>query len=319
MEKFLEFWSHYNAIIIEVAVALILISVLYLAYRTFFGAKGVVASDTGVSGHATIDTSQIEKSLQKILEQQAALKTSAVTPAADRGAKNAGAVAPASAELIHENANLKKSLEEKEKHIEVLKQQVEVFAKAESAGANVAAAPAAAPAGGGLSDGERQDYEAKIKELEARLAEYEIISEDIADVSFFKEENARLNAELEALKAGGAVAAPAAPVSAAPAAPTPAAPAAAPVPEPEPVAPVAEAAPAPAVEPAPAPAAEAAQPEVSAEAANAIDDSLMAEFARAVEGQKEGTLEAEAPATAPATSEEDSKLLEEFENFSKKG
>ena len=37
----------------------------------------------------------------------------------------------------------------------------------------------------------------KIKDLEARLAEYEIIEDDIADLSMFKEENLRLKDELE--------------------------------------------------------------------------------------------------------------------------
>jgi hypothetical protein len=53
----------------------------------------------------------------------------------------------------------------------------------------------------------------------------------------------------------------------------------------------------------------------SPEAAGAIDDSLMAEFAAAVEGQKSGTLEP-APAAPPA--DENEKLLAEFENFNKK-
>ncbi len=40
----------------------------------------------------------------------------------------------------------------------------------------------------------------KIAELEGRLSEYEIIEDDIADLSRFKEENAELRGELEALK-----------------------------------------------------------------------------------------------------------------------
>jgi hypothetical protein len=313
MEKFLEFWSHYNATIIEGLVALILISVIFLAYRMFFGSKGPEVFDAAGGGSVTLDTSHIEKTLQKILDQQ---QTAAkASPSAKDDGKGAGS--PASAELIHEVSHLKKTVEEKDRQIVQLKTQVDVAEKlaAQSAtaaaaaanGAAVAAAPVEAAASSGLSEKERQDYEAKIKELEARLAEYEIISEDIADVSFFKEENARLNSELEALRSGGAPQAAAAPAAAAF---TPAA------------APVVEAAPA-AKEPdeallaefaAQAPAAAApAIPEASAEAASAIDDSLMAEFARAVEGQKEGTLE------ESAKTDEDAKLLEEFENFSKKG
>lgn len=42
--------------------------------------------------------------------------------------------------------------------------------------------------------------EAKIKELESKLAEYEIIEDDIADLSLYKQENVRLKQELENLK-----------------------------------------------------------------------------------------------------------------------
>lgn len=44
----------------------------------------------------------------------------------------------------------------------------------------------------------------KIKNLEDRLAEYEIIEDDIADLSKYKEENARLKRQLESLASGGA-------------------------------------------------------------------------------------------------------------------
>jgi hypothetical protein len=307
MEKFLDFWSHYNAAIIECLVALILISVIYIAYRTFFGPRGPDAFDTATVGGAGVDTAQIEKTLQKILEQQSVAKSGpAATAAAHSGDKS-----PASAELIHEVSHLKKTLEDKDRQIATLKEQADTSARALASASVGAAAPVAAATAGsasssGFTEAEREELLAKIKELEARLAEYEIISEDIADVSFFKEENARLNRELEAMKAGGAgTSAPAAaPVIAPPALEVVAA---APAPNPEPVA-----APA-AVEPVATPeAAAVSAPEASLEAANAIDDSLMAEFARAVEGQKEGTLE------QPSKSDEDAKLLEEFENFSKK-
>src|SRR5690606_29016337 len=58
----------------------------------------------------------------------------------------------------------------------------------------------------GVSTEEKDKLDAKIKELQAKLSEYEIISEDIADLSFYKEQNAKLAREVEALKSGGAVA-----------------------------------------------------------------------------------------------------------------
>jgi len=41
----------------------------------------------------------------------------------------------------------------------------------------------------------------KVEELQARLAEYEIIEDDIADLSMFKDENRKLKDEVESLKA----------------------------------------------------------------------------------------------------------------------
>jgi hypothetical protein len=289
MEKFLEFWSHYNAAIIEALVALILISAIYLAYRAFFGSKGFDTYD--VAGGSGSDTAQIEKTLQKILEQQSTHKLHSESNEGAGATAGGGAVA---AEMVQQLGFLKKSLEEKEKQIVVLQAKATQAEKAAQAGAGGPSAldiAAAASAAAGLAEKERVDYETKIKDLEARLAEYEIISEDIADLSFFKEENVRLTKELEEARAGGGgVAGNVAD------APTQAAPPESTAPEVlEPTAP----------EPTPA-------PETPMDAAGAIDDSLMAEFAKAVEGQKSGTL------GEASEEDENSKLIAEFENFNKK-
>jgi hypothetical protein len=280
MEKFLEFWSHNNAAIIESLVALILVSAIYLAYRAFFGAKGVDTFDS--AGVGAVNTTQIEKTLQKILDKQSSHKGSF-----DADGSGSDSAAGVPAEMIQELGFLKKALEEKEKQIVILQEkatQASQLAESGAGGPSAQAIAAAASAAAGLAEKERFDYEAKIKELEARLAEYEIISEDIADLSFFKEENVRLTKELEAARAGSGGVAPGA-------------------------APALEAVPVPEVAPIPV---ATPEPEALSEAAGVIDDSLMAEFAQAVEGQKAGTL-AEAP-----QKDENAKLLEEFENFNKK-
>ncbi|MCJ8277757.1 MAG: hypothetical protein HRT44_14130, partial [Bdellovibrionales bacterium] len=108
----------------------------------------------------------------------------------------------------------------------------------------------------------KQDFEhktgSKIDELEARLLEYEIIEDDIADLSLYKAENEKLKTELASLRGGGAPEP----------APTPA-------PAPEPVAeePVVEAAP----EPEPVPFAEDDDDDTEA---NGRD--LVAEFEKVV-------------------------------------
>lgn len=61
---------------------------------------------------------------------------------------------------------------------------------------------------GGNSE-EASELSGRIKELESKLAEYEILEDDIADLSLYKEENVRLKSELDRVKAGGAAAAPA--------------------------------------------------------------------------------------------------------------
>jgi len=298
----LDFWSHYNAIIIEVLVSLILVSTIYLVYRTFFGVKGEGALQaSGPSGAVAVNTEHIEKSLQKILENQATLKSTSQA-VADQGG--------ATAELVQELGNLKKALEEKEKQIGLLQDkaaQAMKTAKSSEANPSAEAIAAAASAAAGLAEKEREDYESKIKELQGRLAEYEIISEDIADLSFFKEENARLTKELEALRggSGSGSGSASATATAGDTGGETAAPSAA---QPEMATPekVTEEA-----------IAEVLGQETTVESAapaggaEALDDSLMAEFAKAVEGQK-------AEAAASPTTEDHDKLLEEFENFNKK-
>ncbi|HEY8270058.1 MAG TPA: hypothetical protein VIG33_04170 [Pseudobdellovibrionaceae bacterium] len=277
MEKFLEFWSHYNAAIIESLVALILVSAIYLAYRSLFAAKEVETSHEVISGGA-FNAVQIEKTLQKILDQQSSRPASLTSGVATE--------TEVPAEILQELDFLKKALEEKEKQIATLQAK----AAQVNAGPSDEQIAAAASAAAGLAEKERLDYVSKIKELEARLAEYEIISEDIADLSFFKEENTRLTKELEEARGEKP------PLQSA-------------APEPEPslesvVPPKKMTVPESEVLP---------EAEVFAEAAGSIDDSLMAEFAKAVEDQKSGA----APA-ADTKEDENRKLVAEFENFNKK-
>jgi len=57
-------------------------------------------------------------------------------------------------------------------------------------------------ADGGVAPGvDVSALQAKLVELQAKLAEYEIIEDDIADLSMYKEENKKLKAELATLKA----------------------------------------------------------------------------------------------------------------------
>lgn len=57
---------------------------------------------------------------------------------------------------------------------------------------------------GGSADKAATALQGRISELEAKLAEYEILEDDIADLSLYKDENAKLKREIEKYKAGGA-------------------------------------------------------------------------------------------------------------------
>ncbi|MBK7892319.1 MAG: hypothetical protein IPJ84_16180 [Bdellovibrionales bacterium] len=62
-------------------------------------------------------------------------------------------------------------------------------------------APVAGVGGGGMDAGELNALKARVSELQAKLAEYEIIEDDIADLSLFKDENKKLKDEVERLRA----------------------------------------------------------------------------------------------------------------------
>lgn len=325
IEKFLLFWNSHNVHIIEGLLATIVVLSLLQAYRLFFGKKSHDDHDS-VSG-SSIDAAQIEKTLQKILDSQ---KHAPSHEASAHGAKHAKddehsvpldmsdmdvgakeAIAAVEAKAAAQITQLQTALEERKKEVITLQEQV-------AAGAS-GAAPAGAASGeeSAASRAERDALNDKIKDLEARLAEYEIISEDIADLSKYRDENETLKSELEALKSQAA----SAPAAAAPAAAVQAAPVAAPAPEPVVPVPLAEVAP---EEISPVAAAEAAAaaaemaPPPSEASNDLIDDDLMKEFAAAVEGQKSLTNAADKATTgeaAPTQGDETEKLMGEFENF----
>lgn len=308
VEKFLSFWSSNNTLIIELLIAVILLSVIYLAFRTFFGANP--ADENVGHGLGGLNSDEIQRTLQKIIDTGGAAK-SAAAPVVGSGATSVD-----TAQLD----KLKLEVQEKEKAILAMKDQIQQLTVVQASAVSSAA--------------NSKELEVKVKDLEARLAEYEIISEDIADLSFYKEENSRLQKELTSAKGGGAAPASTPPSASAPPQSAPPAPAAAPAaaaPEPEPT-PQPEAP--PAAPPPAAVAAEVSQAEAEALAASVapaantgepspVDDDLMREFAMAVEEQKAAVKKpAEKPAAAapaPGDKPTSDNLIGEFENFVKKG
>jgi hypothetical protein len=297
-ESLLQFWTVHNRQIIEFVFVSTFVLILFVIYRQFFSKSESHGGASASTNTVSIDTSEIEEKLKKILENQVPLK------AAEPTGQGPTTISDTSGDA-KELEKLRAELKEKDKTIEEIRK-------------GIASAPAP-----GASKEEIKKFEDKIKELEGRLSEYEIISEDIADLSFYKEENARLQKELAA---GGKAAATAAPV----AAPTAAA---------EPVAamPVPDSALAKAAEQAKieelaaqvdtSTAVQASAPvagttEAASSASDSIvDDDILKEFAAAVEGQKAAEKEA-APTPQPTDAQkltESKELMGEFENFIKKG
>lgn len=201
IDKFLEFWSHHNVSIIETLIGTVLLISIYVAWKSLFAKDAKHAAGETVS----IDTTQIEQTLQKILENQshaapatapaATVDLSTIVAPADGGEASAeimAKVAAAQAEI----QRLTSEVESKNQKVSQLEQQVVEAEKKAAAAASSGSAPAAAPAAGV----DTSELEAKIRDLQSRLEEYEIISEDIADISKYKEENTQLKAEVERLK-----------------------------------------------------------------------------------------------------------------------
>ena len=196
-ETMIPFVIKHNAVIIQALVALILLLVAVLATRNFLR-----SGDTApVAGSANLE--QLEGTLKKLLERAGQV------PAVPANAE--------SAQLVAEIETLRSSLAEKQEQIE----QMKLAPRPE--GSAPAPVSSEAPAAGvaNLSSEDKRALEDQIRDLQAKLAEYEIISEDIADLSFYKEENVKLQKQLEGLKGGAPVAATPAAAVATPAAPAP--------------------------------------------------------------------------------------------------
>jgi hypothetical protein len=163
LEKTLYYITHHSEAIIQWLFLTILLLAGTLIARSLFGKKETSAS-------AAAAGQDIESFLQKILEQTGKLERVPVEK-----------MSPEQAALAETQVQqLKKDLQSREQELVQLK-----------------ASGSAQPSVDADKLGQR------IKELESKLAEYEILEDDIADLSLYKEENARLRVELDKIKSGG--------------------------------------------------------------------------------------------------------------------
>lgn len=186
LENILYYFTHHSESIIQWLFLAILLVSAWVIGRSIFGRKEAVAS-----AHTLADGSEIQSFLQKILDQTTKLE----------GIKLEGLSPAAVGEVEAQVQALKKDLQQRDEEIGKLK------------------------GGDNKSAGEASALAARIKELEGKLAEYEILEDDIADLSLYKEENVRLRGELDKLKGTAPAAAAAAPAPEAEAVPPPPAPA----------------------------------------------------------------------------------------------
>lgn len=317
MEKFLDFWTEHNRLIIELIFGFVFVFILYLIYRQFFVHHSLSEQNSQGSTQVNINTAEIEEKLQKILEGQLTFKGEIQSI---EHKKNQGSAAIVNTlgsnpnqdaeidKLKKENADLKNTLLQKETKIAELNQ-------ASESATNQKGSSSVQPSAAVENPGKVTELETKVKELEGRLQEYEIISEDIADLSFYKEENARLTKELESLKAGGAL--PAAVekevASEGSVASTPAEATSMAEEVPVPVEVSKTETPIESTVPAVAESTTAASSDVGS---GVVDDDIMKEFAAAIEDQKKNF-----PGTEidPEKLKESQQLMGDFENFIKKG
>lgn len=159
-ESALTFVTHHSEVIIQWVFFLILVLAGSLVARGLFWKRD--ESETATAGEAP-GLNGVQTSLDKILAQTAKLESLTV--------QTGGGTDEARVNT------LKSDLASREEEIKKLKSEA------------------------ASQTGQNSDKLAeRIKELEGRLAEYEILEDDIADLSLYKDENTRLKSELDKLR-----------------------------------------------------------------------------------------------------------------------
>lgn len=179
LDHFLDTFFRSNALAIEVLFGIVLAGVVFLTIRSFLRPE---------NSNADVNLNGLEEGIKKILENYSGGAT-----------QPSGSDAAASDSVMEEMAiqieRLKIQLMQKTEEVEQLKANPVV--ESSVAESEPAPPPKASSSSGGESNVELEE---KIRDLEARLSEYSIIEDDIADLSFYKEETVRLQAEIDKLK-----------------------------------------------------------------------------------------------------------------------
>ncbi|MFZ3230641.1 MAG: hypothetical protein WA160_10590 [Pseudobdellovibrio sp.] len=177
MEKALIFLIEHNILVVKSIFAIIFLGIIVYMYRQFY----INTSASGANGEA-IGNEEIDKKLNQILENQKkkVIVDTSLSGNEDDSAKNEADSNDSSKRESVSNVEVERYRLE----IQSLKQLVTESDKKLEAAKTSAAAP--------VDNGQAQ----LIKSLEARLAEYEIIAEDISELSQLRAENVTLKAQL---------------------------------------------------------------------------------------------------------------------------
>ena len=164
-----------------VLIALTLLSVVLLLVRSVMEEKQEATAAGGVRG---LDTKSINQAVEGALKKALSDKTLV----------GLGEKATTGETAATDTLELKKILSEREAKIATLMTDLEGV-KAQLEGKPKEGVAAAS------SDEDLLLLRTKVNELQTKLSEYEIIEDDIADLSIFKEENKKLKEEVEKLRA----------------------------------------------------------------------------------------------------------------------
>ena len=193
MEKAIYFLATYNPQIIQTGFAVVLLLIIVYVYRAFF-----MATDSTRESAELTHSPAIEQKLNQILEQQKSKNSGSAASSASTAARSQNAEEEID-KLKAEIYNLRQQLNETEKKVF----EAGSSATSDQPQASNADATASDSGPGNITEAAHEEVVVKVKELESRLAEYEIIADDIAELSQLRSDNARLKEQLAKIAPAG--------------------------------------------------------------------------------------------------------------------
>lgn len=185
MEKTLHFIALYNSQIIQVGFGIVFLLIVVYVYRIFF-----MSNVTEGRGADHFNTEVLEEKLNIIIDQQKQRSAVATGSAPAPRSSEEGASPEEVDKLKSEIYNLRQQIADTEKNAS--------DSKSKNSGGGASSTVKVESA---ADSAKSVQLEAKISDLQSRLSEYEIIADDIAELSQLRTENAKLIQELATIKA----------------------------------------------------------------------------------------------------------------------